>query len=190
MLHVLRAFALALPIVFVPRLVHARPCSSGNPDEICQERDIFFMPGAQAVFFAPRAASEPFYGGGVQLAPFHWSHNNDHFGPSQGGVFFEASLLQSRSESSTLALYDAGFSLSFERNSSRNFGIPYFGTSFGGTLHKRLPNTGYAYPFVGVHLYWHQNFIFDVDGGYHYPFSNIDLMRGARVQATARLSMW
>ena len=27
-----------------------------------------------------------FYGAGVQFAPYPWSRNNDHFGPSQGGV--------------------------------------------------------------------------------------------------------
>ncbi len=185
-----RALVLALPLVLVPHQARASPCTTEDEGEVCKEREIFFMPGAQAVFFAPRAAREPFSGGGVQLAPFHWSHNNDHFGPSQGGVFLEASLLQSPSEASTLALYDAGFSLSFERNSSRYFLIPYFGSSFGGTLHRRLPNSGYAYPFLGVHLYWHQNFIFDVDGGYHYPFSAVDQMRGPRAQATARFSMW
>lgn len=177
-------------LLILSRPARADPCPSNAQREVCRETNIFLMPGAQAVFFAPRGAHEPFFGGGVQLAPLHWSHNNREFGPSQGDIFLEASLLRSSGESSTLALYDVGFALSFERNSSRKWLIPYFGSTLGATLHQRLPNTGYVYPFVGVHVYWHPHFIFDIDGGYHFPFAAVDEMRGPRVQATACFSLW
>ena len=53
-----------------------------------------------------------------------------------------------------------------------------------------LPGGAYVYPSGGVHLYWHQNLIFDIEGGYHFPFAHIDELRGPRAQATLRFSMW
>jgi hypothetical protein len=177
--------------ILVPGLAFASPCAS--PDdrrEECIERDILFMPGVQGVFFQPKGASKPFFGGGVQMAPYHWSHNNDHFGPSQGATFFEASLLESQGQPGALAIYDVGFSLSFERNASRRYLIPYFGASLGGTIHQKLPNTSFAYPFGGLHLFWHHNLIVNAEGGYHFPFASVDAMRGPRAQVVARFSMW
>lgn len=178
-------------LLFFPNLAAAQPCQPNDTREVCVARDIIFMPGVQGVFFAPAAFSEnPFIGGGVQLAPFHWSHNNDNFGPSQGAWFAEVSFLQSNASQYVLALYEVGVSLSLERNSSRNWLIPYFGSSLGGTVHKELPSGAYVYPSGGLHLYWHQNLILDIEGGYHFPFSDIDVLRGPRAQATLRFSMW
>ena len=89
-----------------------------------------------------------------------------------------------------MAIFDFGFSLSFERNASRRFMIPYFGTTFGGTVHEELPNSGFAYPFGGIHLYWHHNLVVNAEGGYHFPFAHIDELRGPRAQLIARFSMW
>lgn len=184
------ALSFAVATLATSSLAIAAPCSDGERRDECAERDIFLMPGVQGVFFAPKAGGDPFLGGGAQLAPLHWSHNNDRFGPSQGALFLEASILSSRSSDSSLAIYDVGFSLSFERNSSRRFLIPYFGTSLGGTIHQDLPAAAFAFPFGGLHLYWHENLVLNAEGGYHFPFSNVDEMRGPRAQLTARFSMW
>jgi len=186
----LAILVLALAVILPEKVAHAAGCVTDDQSDVCVTRDIHFMPGVQALVYAPRGVADPFVGGGVQIAPFHWSHNNDRFGPSQGAVFIEASLLESRSSDATLALYDVGFSLSFERNSSRRFMIPYFGTSFGGTIHSELPSAPFAYPFGGLHLYWHQNLIANVEGGYHFPFASVDELRGPRAQVTIRFSMW
>lgn len=166
-------------------------CNGDSQSDVCLERDIFFMPGAHAVVFAPaRAGADPFVGGGVQLSPLHWSHNNDRFGPSQGVIFAQVSLLRSNQSESVLALWDAGLSLSFERNSSRRWMIPYFGATIGALSHETLPNSGFTYPFVGAHLYWHPNLVLNAEGGYHFPFSYVDDVRGPRAQLSARFSMW
>lgn len=188
-----RPLALALALTSLGFSAHclASPCATSDDQrEECVERDIFFMPGVQGVFFAPKGGGDPFIGGGAQLAPLHWSHNNDRFGPSQGALFLEASILDSQSSSSSLALYDVGFSLSLEKNASRRYLIPYFGASLGGTIHEELPNTGFAYPFGGVHLWWHHHLVLNAEGGYHFPFSAVDEMRGPRAQISARFSMW
>lgn len=184
------ALLLSFTVAALPAGALAAPCASDDRRDVCIERDIYFLPGAHGVLFAPRGSDEPFLGGGVQIAPFHWSHNNDRFGPSQGAVFLGASMLESTASESAMAIYDVGFSLSFERNSSRRFLIPYFGTSVGGTVHRELPNTAFSYPFAGVHFYWHHNLVLDGEGGYHFPFEAIDEMSGPRAQMTARFSMW
>lgn len=185
------ALAAATLAFATPLFSFASPCSTADDRrEECIERDIFFMPGVQGTFFMPEAAGDPFIGGGVQLAPLHWSHNNDRFGPSQGALFMQASILGSRTSSSSLALYDVGFSLSFEKNASRRYLIPFFGASLGGSIHEELPNTAFAYPFAGVHLFWHHHLVLNAEGGYHFPFDAVDAMRGPRAQLSARFSMW
>lgn len=185
------ALAVSLGTLAFSAVCLATPCSTGaDQREECVEREIFFMPGVQGVFFAPKGAGDPFVGGGAQIAPLHWSHNNDRFGPSQGALFLEASILDSQSSSSSLALYDVGFSLSLEKNASRRYLIPYFGASLGGTIHEELPNTAFAYPFGGVHLWWHHHLVLNAEGGYHFPFSAVDELRGPRAQISARFSMW
>lgn len=176
--------------LLVASTASAQPCNPSAERDECIEREIFFMPGVQGVIFFPAAAQDPFVGGGVQLVPLHWSHNNDRFGPSQGALYMQASILQSASSPGSMALYDAGFSLSFERNASRRVGVPYFGAAVGGASHTKLPNSGYAYPHAGAHLYWHHHLVLNAEGGYHFPFSDIDQMRGPRGELTARFSMW
>jgi hypothetical protein len=170
-----------------------RPADTGPPptlDETCIERNIFLMPGAFATYFQPNARLGPFFGGGVQLAPFQWSHNNDRFGPSQGGIFMQAALLESQTTGGVLALFDVGATASFERNASRRWLIPYYGGAAGGLAQATLGKSGYVYPFAGLHVFWHRDLMVDAEGGYHFPFEDIDRARGPRAQLTARFSLW
>jgi len=174
-----------------PREHHGACRDGDDPREVCEVRDIYFMPGLSSVLFMPAATDrEPFVGGGVQMTPFRWSHNNDHFGPSQGALFVQASLLRSLASERTLALYDAGYTLSFERNSSRRFVIPYFGGTLGALSHAELGHSAYTYQFAGAHLLWHENLIVSAEGGYQFPFSDVDVVRGPRAQFSAGFSMW
>jgi hypothetical protein len=184
---------------------HAAPCNarSGAPppqregdvaetfqDDTCIERDIFFMPGTQAVFFEPSGGLGPFYGAGFQLAPLQRSHNNDRFGPSQVSVLLQVSMLKSPRAEGTMALFELGATASLERNSSRRWLIPYFGATLGGLTQAQLGTSSYAYALGGLHLYWHHNLMLDAEGGYHFPFEDIDRARGPRAQLSARFSLW
>jgi hypothetical protein len=185
-----RALVVAL-LIGVPSVSAATRCGFEDPREVCRRRDILFMPGGHAIAFAPHAkGADPFVGGGVSIAPTIWSHNTEDFGPSQGSVYFAASLLRSESSPNSMALFEGGTTLSFERNSSRYFAIPYFGFAFGATLHEGLPDAGYVYTLGGLHLYWHENFMADLQGGYHFPFHEVDTLRGPRAQIVVRFSMW
>ncbi len=159
-------------------------------DDTCFERDIYFMPGAQAVTFVPAAKLGVFYGAGVQLAPLQISHNNDRFGPSQVSTIAQVSLLKSPRVDGTMALFELGATASLERNSSRRWLIPYFGATFGGLTQADLGTSAYAYALGGVHLYWHHNLMLDAEGGYHFPFEDVDRVRGPRGQISMRFSLW
>jgi hypothetical protein len=205
-LRIATSLAVAGACAAMPTAAYAERCGDGSstpsstgatdasatrdPQDVCIERDIFLMPGVQSVYFEPTAGMGPFWGGGVQLAPFQWSHNNDRFGPSQGSLLFGASLLQSARVPGTMGLFDIGATASLERNSSRRFLIPYFGAMMGVLTQAQLPTTGYVYPLGGVHLFWHHNLMVDAEGGYHFPFRDIDTLRGPRAQLSARFSLW
>jgi hypothetical protein len=129
-------------------------------------------------------------GAGVHIAPFQWSHNDDDFGPGQGAVFVNASLLRSQSSEATMALWEGGTTLSFERNAGRRFLIPYFGATVGAVTHADLPDAGFTYPLVGVHAVYHPHVMVDVEGGYLLPFEELDTLRGPRGELVMRFSMW
>lgn len=192
-------------LTMFPGLAHAERCSDGTrttdpknhdshhaqaEDEDCIERDIFLMPGGQAVFFHPTAGKGYFFGGGVQFAPYQFSHNNDHFGPSQVSTIAQVSLLKSADANGTMALFELGATASLERNSSRRWMIPYFGGTIGGMTQSDLGTSAYAYTMGGVHLYWHHNLMVDAEGGYHFPFQDIDHLKGPRAQLSTRFSLW
>jgi hypothetical protein len=192
-------FVLASPgIAFAARCSDGSPAPAARPsdaappslDDTCIERNIYLMPGAFTTFFQPSARLGPFVGGGVQISPYQWSHNNDRFGPSQGGLFFQAALLGSPSSPGAMALFEVGATASFERNASRRWLIPYFGGTAGTLAQSALGKSAYVYPFAGIHIYWHRDLMVDADAGYHFPFEDIDRARGPRGQLTARFSLW
>jgi hypothetical protein len=197
--------AILAGVIVSPAIASAARCSDGSRapastqpsdvpppslDDTCIEQNIFLMPGAYASYFQPNAHLGPFMGGGVQIAPFQWSHNNDHFGPSQGGVFFQAAFLDSPVTHGVMAMYEGGAMASLERNASRRWVIPYFGATMGGLTQSALGKSAFVYPFGGVHVFWHRDLMVDADAGYHFPFENVDQLRGPRAQLTARFSLW
>jgi hypothetical protein len=185
--------AALVALVFASGSARAATCDGDDRDrpEVCKPRDIYLMPGIDGVGYAPnQKGTDPFFGVGVHFAPYQWSHNNDHFGPSQGSVFIQASLLRSTSSKSTMALLESGLTLSFERNSARPWLIPYFGDSVGGIVSADLPKAGYDYPFVGLHVVYTPHLMLDLQGGYMMPFIDLDTLRGPRGEAVLRVSMW
>jgi len=191
------AAVLGLSLLLLPAAAAAEPFGAKCDDtddperELCRDREIYFMPGIQGVLFLPNGDGESAYwGAGVQIAPFSWTHNNDRFGPGQGAVFAQVSLLRSASSNAAMGLFEIGTTLSLERNSSRRWLIPFFGLSMGGLVHAELPDVAFTHAFAGLHVYWHHNVVIDLSGGYSFPFSELDVLSGPRAQATVRFSMW
>ena len=109
---------------------------------------------------------------------------------AEGNVFVQASLLRSPSSENVLGVYEGGVTLSFEKNPKRRYLIPYFGFTTGGVVASDVPDTGFIQPVAGVHLFSHPNVQADLQGGYVFPFADVDRLHGFRAQASIRFHMW
>lgn len=170
----------------------AEPCEKDeeHPDAECREYETFVVPGGQATLFKAAGVEKPYLGGGFRLDAVRWSHPNDDFGPAEGSVFFQASLLQSPSSKHTLGIYEGGVTLSFERNPKRRFLIPYFGFTTGGMFANDMPRSGFIQPLGGLHLYTHPNVVADAQAGYVFPTDDVDRLQGVRAQISIRFHAW
>lgn len=170
----------------------AEPCEKDDehPDAECQEYETYMMPGGDATLYKAAGVSKPYIGGGFRLDVVRWSHHNDDFGPGEGSLFFQASLLQSPSSEHTLGIYEGGVTLSFERNPRRRYMIPYFGFTTGGMFADDLPKAGFVQPITGLHLYAGPHVVADVQGGYVFPTDDVDRLQGVRAQVAVRFHAW
>jgi len=170
----------------------AGPCEKDeeHPDAECHSYETFMMPGGQAALYKPAGVEAPYFGGGFRIDAVRWSHHNDDFGPAEGSLFIQASLLRSPSSENTLGIYEGGITLSFERNPNRRYLIPYFGMTTGGMFAEDMPKSGFIQPLAGLHLFSHPNVVADVQGGYMFPTDDVDRLQGVRVQASVRFHAW
>src|SRR5690349_21108905 len=101
----MRAIVVALTLVALlgdwlgnGRTAFARCPSDGMPTRaVCANVDAFFMPGLTGTMYLPNdhAMLGDWFGGGVQIVPFLWSHNTERYGPGQGKLLFDINVLQS-----------------------------------------------------------------------------------------------
>lgn len=149
------------------------------------------MPGAVAQLYLP-ARGGTWLGAGVQIAPVLWSHNTEKFGPGQGKLIFDVSMLDDDGgdDAGVLLLWRLGAELSFERNASRTLGIPFFGAAFGGLNQDTLGDHGFFEATVGVHAAFYKNVVATIEGGYLFPFSAVDDLRGYRASLAVNFSLW
>ncbi|MFO0588232.1 MAG: hypothetical protein U0441_11860 [Polyangiaceae bacterium] len=161
-----------------------------HPDSECREYETFFMPGGQAMMYKPQGVAMPYVGGGFHIDVVRWSHHNNDFGPGEGAVYMQGSLLKSPSSEHTLGIYEGGFNLSFEKNPKRRYLIPYFGMTAGGMFADDLPHSGFVQPLAGLHVYSAPSVIIEVQGGYMFPTDAVDQLNGFRAQASLRFHLW
>ena len=172
--------------------VHAKCPKSGSPSRaVCKYYSATLVPSAAGVVYVPDDAMGPWYGGGVQLVLFTWSDNSERFGPGQGKFFFDLALLASaEEEAGRMFMFRGGANLSFERNASRSWLIPYFGFSFGALQEKTIERRAFGEGLLGIHALYTPRFTIDIEGGYLFPFSDVDLLAGFRSQLTVSFSLW
>lgn len=190
-----RVIAAALLVLALAAPAWAKCPSEGTPSRnVCKHVDAFFMPGliGMGYFPADRAAYGRWLGAGVQIVPFLWSHNTDKFGPGQGKLIFDIGLLSStKSELGKMLLYRFGGQLSFERNASRSFAIPFFGVTFGG-IHEEtlLDDQAFFEATLGLHAVYLENVVVTLEGGYLFPFDQVDDLAGFRATLAANFTLW
>lgn len=147
------------------------------------------MPGIFATTFVPAGPGVAYSGPGVELALL-WASDDRDGGPGRGSVYAATAILRAPGDAHALGLFEAGMTLSFEMAPRREILVPFWGFSFGSVAHSELPGGGYFQGRLGLHLLFVKNVVADLGAGYHYPFQDIDTMRGPRAQLTLRSALW
>ncbi len=152
------------------------------------------MPTAIGVMFAPNKLGGPWYGGGLEATLLAWADNTPAAGPSHGRLRLDVAALGNAGAMSTatgaMAMYRAGVQVSFERNASRLWGIPYFDVDFGGLWTSATGSRLFADGGVGVYVYAHRATIVDVEVDGLVPFSNPSQLAGVRAQLALSYALW
>lgn len=170
-------------------LVHSETCEV----EIAEEWETYFMPGVQYSLFLPADHAELglFHGVSVEYLLAAWIHRNENRGPSHGRIYANIELLHSTTAGvSEMLLYHLGLDLSVERNPKRSWFIPFFGLEAGGMYQRELGGMGQLVPMGGVRVYGSRNLFLNVIGGYLFPTSHLEELRGWRARAGLNLSLW
>ena len=89
-----------------------------------------------------------------------------------------------------MAMYRVGAQVSFERNASRAWGIPYFDADVGGLWTGTTGSRLFADGGVGVYVYARRGTIVDVEVDGLLPFSNPSQLGGARAQLAVSYALW
>lgn len=156
----------------------------------------YLMPGAAFSSFVPNASDKwgVFLGGAVQFLIVGWIHRNDQPGPSHGRLHLDLDVLKStRSEVSTALHVSGGVDLTFERNPSRRWLLPFSGLDVGVMFDRQqLTTLAHVTPMTGLHLWAGPNLFVTVSGGYLMPLNGqaFDELRGVRAKAGLNLSFW
>jgi hypothetical protein len=153
----------------------------------------FLLPGVYYGLYGPvdRATYGVLHGTTLELVVASWVHRNDNRGPSHGRVGVKVDLLSSTREGQPVAfMYAVGVDLSFERNPSRRFLIPFFGADVGGLTQKNMGHRFQVTPRAGVYLWTNRNLFLTLAGGYMLVPGEIETLRGWRANLGLNLTLW
>jgi hypothetical protein len=187
-----RLLMATLAIAASSRSAAASCPDSGSPDKtVCRPVSSLFMPSGIGVAYMPGGTLGNWFGGGVEIVTLTWGDSSPAFGPSHGKLRMDFGLLTSTAEGQGLMVqYRGGVQVSFEKNPSRNWLIPYFQFDAGALWVRALGSEGFVDAGVGAYLYYSPRLIFDVGGGWVIPFSDADLLHGPTAHVALGISLW
>jgi hypothetical protein len=170
-----------------------RPAAAGCPDEpaaLCRPYTALLLPSAFAVAYAPDDLGT-WYGGGAEILLLTWSDNSPAFGPSQGKLRFDVAMLGTDTEGAgPMVMYRGGAAVSFERNASRQWLIPWAGANLGGLWTDATGSKAFVDAGGGVYLLYLRSLIVDLEVSWVFPFNDADRLAGLRGQLAVSFSLW
>ena len=180
--------------LLVAAVLWARParaeCPTTPDDDVCRPWSATLLPTGFAAMYAPADAQGPWYGGGLE-AVTAWSDNSPAFGPSHGKIRFGAGVLRSAEMGAgTMVMYRAGTQVSFERNASRRFLIPYFALDIGGLWTDATKTRVFADGGLGVYVVHRRTVIVDLEVTGVVPFREPSALGGVRTQLAVSFALW
>lgn len=181
--------AAAIAALALPAAAQAK-CPDAD-DAVCRPYTSLLLPSAYGVVYAPLGDPGPWYGGGAEIVPMTWSDNSPAYGPSHGKIRFDIGMLRSpEAGSGTMVMYRGGAAVSFERNASRRWLIPYFGANVGGLWTRDTGTRGFVDAGGGVYVYYGRGFVVDVETSWLIPFADADELAGLRTQLALSFALW
>lgn len=183
--------------VYLHAIQPAPPTLAPKPDSVPplvvarEEWESFLLPGVGYSGYFPRGNGlDAFHGVAIELVVVSWIHRNDNRGPSHGRVYASSELLRDPGGGPLLFAYGFGTSLSFERNPTRSWLIPYYGIEFGGLVSKPLGGHFQTTPHLGLHAYASPNLFVNLRVGYRLVPGEMDRLGGLQLGGTVNFSVW
>ena len=157
----------------------------------------YMMPGAHFAFYRPDGASGTalqWLGISLEYVLNNWIIRDEKRGPSHGKVYLTTSLLRSDVRPELTLIYGMGTHLSFERNPSRDYLLPFFGFELGGIYSPHREghlNRFQITPRTGINLYASESSFVSLSGGYLIPpFGGLEALRGWRADFGLHFTLW
>jgi hypothetical protein len=189
-----RALAIVLLLLAAMATPVAAECPTTPDDPVCKPWSALFVPTAIGVMFAPNAFGGPWYGGGLEATLIAWADNTPAAGPSHGRLRIDAAALGNAGAmggpTGTMAMFRAGVQVSFERNASRLWGIPFFDIDAGGLWTSATGDRLFADGGVGVYVYARRATIVEVEVNGLLPLSNPSQLAGVRAELALSYALW
>ena len=171
---------------------HASCPDSGSPDRsVCRPISSLLVPTAIAFAYLPGDDLGKWFGGGVELVWLTWGDSSPSFGPSHGKLRGSIGLLRSTTEGmGTMVQYRGGAQVSFEKNPSRSWLIPYFAADIGGMWVRGPGSEPFVDAGLGAYVYYSARIIVDIGAGWLLPFDDVDLLAGPTAHAALSVTLW
>jgi hypothetical protein len=180
-----------LPALVVVMLVGSRAaraeCPTSPDDDVCKPWSAVLVPTAVGAIYMPNEGPT-FYGGGFEAIGLAWSDNSEAFGPSQGRIRVDFKYL--RGDDVAMVMSRTGAQVSFERNASRAFGIPYFATDIGVLWTEATGRRWFVDAGVGIYLVHKRSFVVDAEVTGLLPFKDPDVLGGVTSRIGVSFALW
>ena len=171
-------------------VAHAE-CPSTPDDAVCRPWSSILLPTAYGALYAPHGASGQFYGGGLEAVLLAWSDNSEAYGPSQGRLRMDVSLLHGTAmDAGSMVMYRMGAQVAFERNAGRSYGIPFFAADLGGLWSEPTGRRWYVDGGLGMYLIHHRNVIVDLEVTGLLPFTDPSTLGGFTTRLGLSFALW
>lgn len=168
------------------RLAHAE-CPASADDAVCKPWSAIALPSLFGAIYNPHGLGTTYAGAGLEAVLLAWSDNSDAFGPSQGRIRIDMSILDGAQGAMTIVR--AGTQLSFERNASRAYGIPFFAVDVG-RLWTNPATRWFIDGGVGVWILHRRAFTVDIEVTGLLPFTDPGNYAGVQARLGLSFALW
>jgi hypothetical protein len=187
-----RSFAVAAAFGLVTTALSTAQarCPDEKDTTLCEPHVAMFVPTVTGNAAFPRGLGTHL-GGGLEILFLTWKNDLDSPGPSDGKIRLDAAILVSERDSARLMVpFRLGAAVSFERNASRSWLVPYFAADVGGIYESVLKTRMFADAGLGLYFFHTRTISVDFEGTYVVPFSAVNELHGPKLQLSASFALW